>query len=638
MLPEPSNEQRKIVEAIASHNVVVDSVAGSGKTTTNLYIAYTYPQARFLLLTYNKRLKDETREKVKEHKLNNLEVHSYHSFCVKYYNRKCYDDDVLKKVVTQNVEPLRRFEYNCIIIDEVQDMKAIYYLLVKKIYNDNSDIARICVVGDRHQCIYKKIGADPKYIINAEVEFAFNQLPWKRLKLSQSFRLTHKMAQFVNRCLLHEEKIQSSHKGPKVRYFICDIYKEPYLLVRELLSKYKPDDIFIITYSTKNNSIRYGKNKKCKPINVLENYIKTYHKDVLVYVTNDEDVIDQDVIDKKLVISTIHQTKGLERKIVVYLGFDYSYYAYFDKHAPKTRCPNLIYVATTRAKYKLYVLHSRAEAPLPFIKTKDIIDTCKVIKYDPFMKKYSTINNLQFLPISKEENKPYTYDKYASEIAKFIPNEIIDKCYSYLEIEQLRKPGKEIVLNVKTSQGNYYESVCDINGILMPLAYSRVLQGKEINLSTLVEEVLKIWHYKTGYMFKKDQIRDFNWLSTKEINDCIARIDSLDDFKNATFEEHLPPVFLPYNNANVILHGVVDCKNGNRIYEFKCVKALQKGHFLQLMAYAYMCRNKDYFLYNIVNDELYKVSCSDENLERIINILIKHSIDHPESKNSHKED
>src|SRR5690606_9571148 len=259
MLPEPSNEQRKIVEAIASHNVVVDSVAGSGKTTTNLYIAYTYPQARFLLLTYNKRLKIETREKVKEHKLNNLEVHSYHSFCVKYYNHKCFDDDVMEKVVTQNVKPLRNFVYNCIIVDEVQDMKAIYYLLVKKIYNDNKNklhATHICIVGDRHQCIYKKMDADPKYIINAEVEFAFNQLPWKRLKLSQSFRLTHEMAQFVNRCLFHEEKIQSSRKGPKVRYFICDIYQEPYLLVKELLAKYKPDDIFIISPMIKNNHIR----------------------------------------------------------------------------------------------------------------------------------------------------------------------------------------------------------------------------------------------------------------------------------------------------------------------------------------------------------------------------------------------
>src|SRR5690606_15533514 len=223
---------------------------------------------------------------------------------------------------------------------------------------------------------------------------------------------------------------------------------------------------------------------KPRPINVLENYIKTNHKDVLVYVTNDEDVIDQDIINKKLVISSIHQTKGLERKIVVYFNFDYSYYTFIESDAPKTRCPNLIYVATTRAKYKLYVLHARPHAPLPFIKPKDIIDTCKVITYDPFKGKYSAIDNLQTLLnifdrlicIMGNNN----YDKLASDIAKFATIEIIDKCYSYLEIEQLRKPGKEIVLNVKTSQGEYYESVCDINGILMPLAYSHVLQGKEI--------------------------------------------------------------------------------------------------------------------------------------------------------------
>lgn len=632
MLPEPSNEQRKIVEAIASHNVVVDSVAGSGKTTTNLYIAYTYPQARFLLLTYNKRLKSETREKAKEHKLNNLEVHSYHSFCVKYYNRKCFNDYVLKTVVTQNVKPLRRFKYNCIIIDEVQDMKAIYYLLVKKIYNDNSNTAHICIVGDRHQCIYKKMGADPKYITNAEVEFAFNQLPWKRLKLSQSFRLTHEMAQFVNRCLFHEEKIQSSRKGPKVRYFICDIYKEPYLLVRELLAKYKPDDIFIISPMIKNNSIRYDGG--LRPINVLENSIKRHHKDVPVYVTSDEDVIDQDVINKKLVISSIYQTKGLERKIVVYYNFDYSYYTYIDQDAPKTRCPNEIYVATTRAKYKLYVLHSDIEAPLPFIRPKDIIDTCKVIKHDPFEGKYLTIDNLQSLLNIFNRLTPKmindNYNRFASEIGKYATIEIIDKCYSYLEIEQLRKPGKEIVLNGKTSQGEHYEYVSDINGILMPLAYSCVLQGKEINLSTLVKEAIDIWHRNTGYTYKKYQIYDYNWLSSKEINDCIARIDSLDDFKNASFEHRLPTVLLKYGNASVRLHGIVDCINGNRIYEFKCVKTLQKEHFLQLMTYAYMCKNKDYFLYNIVNDELYKVSCSDENLKTIIDILIKYSINYKE--------
>src|SRR5690606_23453533 len=107
--------------------------------------------------------------------------------------------------------------------------------------------------------------------------------------------------------------------------------------------------------------------------------------------------------------------------------------------------------------------------------------------------------------------------------------------------------------NGKTLQGELYEYVSDINGILMPLAYSRVLQGKEINLSTLVKEAIDIWRRNTGYMYKEVQIQDFNWLSTKEINDCIARIASLDDFKNAKFEKRLPPVLLKYNNASVQL-------------------------------------------------------------------------------------
>ena len=45
-------------------NVLVDSVAGSGKTTTNLHIAKALPHYKILLLTYNSKLKEECRQKV----------------------------------------------------------------------------------------------------------------------------------------------------------------------------------------------------------------------------------------------------------------------------------------------------------------------------------------------------------------------------------------------------------------------------------------------------------------------------------------------------------------------------------------------------------------------------------------------
>ena len=92
-LPIISHEQNNIITLLtANKNIVVDSVAGSGKTTTNLYIAKSFSKLKLLLLTYNAKLKIETREKIDLLGITNLETHSYHSFCVKYYNNKCFTD------------------------------------------------------------------------------------------------------------------------------------------------------------------------------------------------------------------------------------------------------------------------------------------------------------------------------------------------------------------------------------------------------------------------------------------------------------------------------------------------------------------------------------------------------------------
>lgn len=77
----------------------MDSVAGSGKTTNILYISKHFNKSSTLLLTYNAKLKQETREKIKILGISNIEVHSYHSFCVKYYDHLCYTDTPIKKIV-----------------------------------------------------------------------------------------------------------------------------------------------------------------------------------------------------------------------------------------------------------------------------------------------------------------------------------------------------------------------------------------------------------------------------------------------------------------------------------------------------------------------------------------------------------
>ena len=49
-------------------------------------------------------------------------------------------------------------------------------------------------------------------------------------------------------------------------------------------------------------------------------------------------------------ISSFHQSKGLERKIVVVFNFDQSYFKYYAKHENTDVVPNTLYVACTRAK------------------------------------------------------------------------------------------------------------------------------------------------------------------------------------------------------------------------------------------------------------------------------------------------
>ncbi len=102
-LPPASLEQQNAVNSIINgNNLILDSVAGSGKTTTILHIATQNKDKNILLLTYNKKLKLETQERRDKLELTNLEVHSYHAFGVKYYSHKCHIDSGIIKVIENN--------------------------------------------------------------------------------------------------------------------------------------------------------------------------------------------------------------------------------------------------------------------------------------------------------------------------------------------------------------------------------------------------------------------------------------------------------------------------------------------------------------------------------------------------------
>jgi hypothetical protein len=606
MLPTISVEQKQVIDNLVNHNVIVDSVAGSGKTTCSLYIAIHFPTSNFLLLTYNSKLKLETRERVNKLGIQNLEVHSYHSFCVKNYDKKCYTDTMINSILKLNTPLLNHIHYDTIILDESQDITPLYYELFCKIYRDNK-FAKLCIFGDIKQSIFEFNNSDERFIKYAHELFNFNHMLWKSCKLSQSFRITNEMSSFINHCMLNDDRLISQKVTThKPRYIICDCFEErPLDEVKHYLHMgYQPQDIFILAPSIKTIT---------SPVRILENKIKL-ELNLPVYVpTSDDEKLDTEILQGKLVFSTFHQTKGLERKVIIVYNFDNSYFKFYKKTTSLT-CPNELYVATTRGLEHLSLLHHNKNDYLSFI-CKDNLEL------------YCDIHSSDLSLSINKESPPPPRNISPTDLVKHIPQNILDDCFDFLEIKTILSEKEKINIPIKSNQSDGgCESVSEITGVAIPSYFELKIKGKigifneliknniegqylnqgrclikletepirekyilnNINpLKLTTEELLYIsncWcSYKNGFLFKKYQIQEYNWLSTKNLLTCISRMEkSLTISVNAKFEQKYSCNFL--NNK---INGFVDCIDNNNLYEFKCVQTLKKEHFIQLAIYMF---------------------------------------------------
>lgn len=199
----PSEKQEAALKELQDgNNVVILSVAGSGKTTTLLNATMRAPAANVFSLTYNAKLKTETRKKAALLGLS-LDANSFHSFCVKYYNPKCFTDVQINALVTSDTKPLRMFAIDLLIVDEGQDMTPSYFALICKICRDStSGPPQLLILGDRRQAINQFNAADDRFLAYADRLFTANLRPWKFLTNDESYRVTVPTANFVNYCML----------------------------------------------------------------------------------------------------------------------------------------------------------------------------------------------------------------------------------------------------------------------------------------------------------------------------------------------------------------------------------------------------------------------------------------------------
>jgi hypothetical protein len=473
----PSEEQQLVINKVCDgKNVLVDSVAGSGKTTCNLHLARVLErhQKNILLLTYNAKLKVETRQKAATLNIHNLEVHSYHSFCVKYYCESCYTDSEMREILHKDLPPLSQFFFDVIVADEAQDITPLYYRLIHKIFHNNrknKKDTQFCLFGDRNQSIFEFNGADARYISLARDVFRLNELDWEEVKLSTSYRITKEMSEFINTSMLGYPRILSHKKinhnlTIKPRFLIYDtldsIYQEVIFYLE--IKKYKPSDIFVLAPSIKNPD---GHPRR------LENMIKKNLPHVLVFVpVSDEEKLDDSVIDNKLLFSTFHQTKGMERKVVIVFNFDNSYFEYFHKNADTYVCPNELYVATTRAQEYLTILQHSKNKFLPFLKKSSLENTCEILNPSLVSNKMTKVTK------TPRDNE---LKVSVSELLRFLSADDIDICYNLLTItsnKELKKSKIKVESKIRNKSQKNFENVSDITGIAIPIYFEYKQKNK----------------------------------------------------------------------------------------------------------------------------------------------------------------
>jgi hypothetical protein len=500
-----SQEQRTVLDYIrADSNVIVDACAGSGKSTTILSIAKELTGKTIRQFTYNSMLRHEIKEKVRELGLPNLEVHTYHSFAVKYYTSEAHTDTGIRHITRMGTEPRKPIPLvDIVVVDESQDMTMLYFELIVKMANDMCSLAnplvkgephkfQLLILGDYMQGLYEFKGADIRFLTKASD--IWSGLPYlvspvfEKCVLKTSYRVTNQMAKFVNRDMLGEDRLVACREGMPVVYIRRPRYQiekiVAYQIQRLLSEGESPSDIFVLGGSVKgaNSNIRHMEN-------VLTDAGIPCHVPMM-----ETDVMDERVIDGKVVFSTFHTVKGRQRKYVFVVGFDQGYF-YTARNIPKDVCPNTLYVACTRATHGLYLLENDSSRPLEFLK-----------RGQPDMKQSDYID-FKGIPqsifhdnVQEDEGKGIviipTYHVTPTELIKFVPESVIEYVTPILdkifirEVEPLEEMEFDIPRMVQTSLG-LFEEVSDLNGIALPAMYYDAIQGTTHDGEDILRSIIR---------------------------------------------------------------------------------------------------------------------------------------------------
>lgn len=616
-----------------SGNVVIIACAGSGKTTTIHQIAAAGDNKTLLVFMFNRRIMEETISRAKSLGIENIIVYTYHSFGCEFYSSECFTDQGLKRVLKDDMPPQKELpQFDILVLDEQQDMNPIFYEFIRKVCRDAKKVGRLqfLFLGDPLQEIYPFNNADKRFLMMAKELFqdlcVGKRADWTEIRQRTSYRMSKQIVSFINQQVLKPPKGEEilaveTHKTPRPRYLICDSSSDDPLneILRLINLGLSPSQIIVLAHSLRSKKQHHVH----AHVQNLANKLALLDPPILVHISaNDDTETSPRVAQGKLIFATYHQAKGIEREAAVVFDFDMSYYDWERKNQPNPQsADNPQYVAVTRARTHLVVIHDYRYQYLSFIDQKKLHESCEVVQLRDIAPKKRKSNSHRRLQM-----------RYVTSLTRNQPERVVSDCFAMLELQQIEKPKlRKIWPDTEIEvREDVWEFVADITGTAIPAIYELQEQGtcssflsvfktprsknqdwvlgflpsehierlrsleQRVRTGTLdVADILYLANVsnalKSGYIVKVLSIpfEKYTWFKPAHAKTVFFNLRK-HMRKPAAYEKEISHVFedVPVKGDCVVLYGQTDFSAYGLVVEAKGTRILKPEHVLQLALYS----------------------------------------------------
>ena len=608
-----SVEQKQLIAAVAQHpsrqGVSVDAVAGAGKSTC---LIKGSEGRKALLLCYNTRLAMSTAQRVSS----TVHVATFHAILGQLYNTDgpILDDFAFEAAMTAT--PKIHVGYDLLIVDEAQDLRRPLFQLVLKLLEDHcTKDANLVICGASRQLLYDFFTEEPsdrRYLLL--IQQLLPRFKWTKIELNRSFRLTPSTSKFVNAVHGDNRLLGSNFTVPD---------QKPVLLIADLFSAGFASTLYktvIARCGAANCALLFPSVRSALAKRIVNALSSKFNVPINVSDSN----CSASLAEGKLVVSTFHQQKGLERPVICV----FSMVQREGETEPNISCSQN--VALTRASHLLVLVHHFRDHLHPRVQAA--MTTCRVVNVQPYRpvtrvvvaRRQNTVSGLlSFLEpraikalldgveiVSKKQAEVPL--PYASSFSFEHGEETLSAIYGTfipMVLEHERTGTVKRVMRILASS--------PMSGKFPTVELSKVAETYQRVISVQQMAYLGVCAMALGeFTHIINQFDNYEWVDKTFVDACLARLRSYDivDFE-VTY-------IVPTTNG-LLVRGDVDGEdsNGDPV-ELKMVERLTPLHQLQAAMYAELAGRRNATLINYLTGEVLEINIPESSniIDRLVNL------------------